>query len=138
MSRLTTTALPVVLCVLCLLSVTNLAGAATADETIKLNDDNPKLLWKMLASSLVILALGGIGLVITKKFLPRILKISSRPGKKVSIAETVYLGSKKAVHLLKVGTEFFLISDTRQGLSLLGKVDSEAMDTVETVGKNTQ
>ena len=132
MSRLHTTAL----CVLCLLSITSLSGATVEDdsgEILTLNDDNPKLLWKMLAASLVILGIGGIGLVITKKFLPRILKISSRPGKKVSVAETFYLGPKKAVHLLKVGTEFFLIADTRQGLSLLGKVAADAIDTVETM-----
>ena len=146
MSRLPTTALPVVLFILCFRSIAGASDAAVedvatepdvspaiADETLTLNNDNPKLLWKMLSASLVILAIGGIGLVITKKFLPRILKISSRSGKKVSVAETFYLGPTKAVHLLKVGMEFFLIADTRQGLSLLGKVAADAIDTVETM-----
>lgn len=125
--------LHVILFILCFLSIAGVSDAAVGEgsaETLELNDDNSSPLWQMLAASVVILALGGIGLVITKKFLPR---MASRGSKKISIAETLHLGPKKAVHLLKVGTEFFLISDTRQGLSLLGKVDAEAMDVVETV-----
>lgn len=132
MSRLPTTTLHVVLFVLCFLSIAGVSDAAVSEgaaETLELNDENSSPLWQMLAASVVILTLGGIGLVITKKFLPR---IASRGSKKISIAETLHLGPKKAVHLLKVGTEFFLIADTRQGMGLLGKVDAKAMETVET------
>lgn len=80
-----------------------------------------RLPYQILAYAVVILALGGVGLLVAKKVLP---KIVSRAGKSVSILETVHLGPKKTLHLLQVGTQRFLVAGSRDQVSLLGEVTS--------------
>lgn len=77
--------------------------------------------YRMLAYTMVILVLAGAGLFVVKRVLP---KISSRPGKSVSVLETVYLGPKKTLHLLQVGSQRFLVAGARDQICLLGEVSS--------------
>jgi len=99
----------------------------TADTGLRLEFDDRNgagtrgALYRMLAYTVVILLLGGTGLFVVKKVLP---KIASRPGKSVSVLETVYLGPKKTLHLLQVGSQRFLVAGSRDQISLLGEVTS--------------
>jgi flagellar biogenesis protein FliO len=77
------------------------------------------LLLKMLAAVIVILVLGGLVIFLIKRVLPRI----SRPtGKNVSILESVYLGPKKAVHLLEADGRRFLVGCSRDEISMLAEL----------------
>jgi hypothetical protein len=76
----------------------------------------------MLAAVIVILVLGGLGLFLVKRVLPRI----GRPtGKNVSILESVYLGPRKAVHLLQADGRRFLVGCSRDEISMLAELTRE-------------
>ena len=77
------------------------------------------LLYKVLAYTLIILVLGAVALVVVKKVLPR---IGPPGGKSISVLETVYLGPKKTLHLLQVGSKKFLVAGSREQITLLGEV----------------
>ena len=65
--------------------------------------DNPgsrEMFSKMMASVLLVLVFGTAAIYISKKFLPKITNLS---GKNIHIVETVYLSSRKAVHLVEIG-----------------------------------
>lgn len=94
-----------------------------------LTDENDKdkgpstrdLLARMLAAMVVILVLGVLAIVVIKRVLPRINRI--RPGgKRVSVAETVYLGPRKSLHLVQVGGRKLLIASTKEQISMLADV----------------
>ena len=95
------------------------AGLAGLDLARDDDSGAARLPYQMLAYTLIILLLGGVGLFLVRKVLPR---IASRAGKSVSVIETVYLGPKKALHLLQVGTQRFLVAGTRDQVALLGEV----------------
>jgi flagellar biogenesis protein FliO len=91
------------------------------------SDEGPTdILMRMLAYVLIILVVGGIGLVVVKRLMPR---LSARTGRKVSLVETVYLGPRKAVHLLEVEGRRFLVGSTKDGVSMLAEV-SPSFSTV--------
>ena len=77
--------------------------------------------WQMMAYMLVFVALGFVAIVVIKKVLPRI-GMAVPTGKRISTLETVYLGPRKTVHLLQVGTRKILLSGSREGLSMLADV----------------
>ncbi len=84
----------------------------------------PNMLWQILASVLVILVLGPVALFFAKRILPR-MRIS--PGKKVSVLETTHIGPRKTLHILQVGSRKLLVTNTREGISLLADV-TDALD----------
>ncbi|KKL51429.1 hypothetical protein LCGC14_2295610, partial [marine sediment metagenome] len=87
-------------------------GTATSRPAIlgQTGADAREMLFRMLGYVVVILVLGGIGLVVVKKVLPR---IAPRAGKRIVVLETVYLGPRKSLHLLEVGSRRFLIAGSR-------------------------
>ena len=80
---------------------------------------------KMMAAVLLVLALGAAAIYVSKKFLP---KITNLPGKKIHIVETVYLGPRKAVHLLKIGNQQLLVGSTSEGITPLADVTDALTD----------
>ena len=80
---------------------------------------------KMMAAVLLVVALGVAAIYASKKLLP---KITNLPGKKVHIVETVYLGPRKAVHLLKIGNQQLLIGSTSEGITALADVTDALTD----------
>jgi flagellar biogenesis protein FliO len=83
------------------------------------SNDRPSVLWQMLAAVLVILVLGGVGLLVIRKLLPR---IAPRGGKRMAVLETIYLEPRKALHLVRVGEQKFLLAGSREGLTVLAEV----------------
>jgi len=79
------------------------------------------LLFKFMVSVLFIVALGAAGIYVSKRFLPKITKLS---GKEIRIAETVHLGPRKAVHLLEIGERRFLIGSTNENITRLADLTS--------------
>ena len=93
-------------------------------------EDAGEMLRRMMAYTLVILVLGGVGLFVVKKVLP---KLGAPQGRNISVLETVYLGPKKSLHLLRVGTQRFLVAGSRDEISMLGEVTSAFPDGHEPV-----
>ncbi len=82
-------------------------------------DDLDGLMWQMLSASLVVLVIGGVALFVIKKLLPRIKYTSNR---RITVLETTYLGSRKAVHLLQVGSVKLLVGSSSEGVVKLDDV----------------
>jgi len=96
------------------------------------------LMWQMLSAALVVLVIGGLALFVVKKLLPRIRYASH---KRISVLETAYLGSRKAVHLLQVGSVKLLVASSPEGVVRLDDVtrafSSEYADIAQRVGAET-
>jgi len=90
--------------------------------------DTSGLMYRMLAYTLIILVLGVIALLVVKKVLPR---ITASAGKRISVLETAYLGPRKTLHLLQVGSQRFLVAGSRDRITLLGEVTGAFADEDE-------
>ncbi|MCH7555838.1 MAG: flagellar biosynthetic protein FliO [Planctomycetes bacterium] len=77
----------------------------------------------MMFSVLFLVVLGVAVIYVSKRFLPKITKLS---GKEIRIAETVHLGPRKAVHLLEIGNRRFLIGSTNESITRLADLTSPA------------
>jgi len=84
-----------------------------------LEDESGGFIWRVLASVLVIIALGAAAFVVLRKLSPR---IGIRRGRELALVETIYVGPKRAVHLLQVGNRRFLLGSQREGVSMLAEV----------------
>jgi len=76
-------------------------------------------MWMMVASVLIVLVLGGVLFFVLKRLLP---KLGVNVNKRVRVLETTYLGPKKAVHLLEVGSQRYLVGSSRERISMLAEV----------------
>ena len=85
------------------------------DDTLKPRE----LFFKMMFAVLLVAALGAAAIYISKKLLPRITNL---PGKKIRIIETVHLGPRRAVHLLKIGNQRLLVGSTNENITKLADV----------------
>lgn len=105
------------------LSINTSAGLFSADpnNTILPAEDigRGELFFKMIQAVLLVAVLGVGAIYFTKKFLP---KITNSPGKKIHIAETVCLGPRKNLHLLKIGDRRLLIGSTSENVTMLADV----------------
>jgi len=77
------------------------------------------LFFRVVLAILLVVVLGAAAIYISKKFLPRIANLA---GKKIHIIETVYLGPRKAVHLLKIGNRQLLIGSTSESITKLADI----------------
>jgi len=80
---------------------------------------NRELFYKMMLSVLLVVGLGVAAVYVSKKLLPRITNLQ---GREMSIVETIHLGPRKAVHLLKIGNRRFLIGSTNENITKLADV----------------
>lgn len=90
--------------------------------------DNPgsrEMFLKMILAVLLVIVLGAAAIYISKKLLP---KLANLPGKEIRIIETVYLGPRKAVHLLKIGNQWLLIGSTNENITQLADVTDALAD----------
>ena len=81
--------------------------------------------FKMMFAVLFVVVLGVAAIYISKKFLPRIANL---PCKKIQVIETVHLGPRKAVHLLKIGHQRFLVGSTSESITKLADVTETLAD----------
>jgi flagellar biosynthetic protein FliO len=89
------------------------------------NLSTKELFFKMMISVLLVVVLGVGAIYISKRFLPRITNLS---GKEVHIVETVHIGPRRAVHLLKIGNRQLLIGSTNESITKLADVTDAWMD----------
>lgn len=86
------------------------------------SDDNSGLgeaYIKMILTILLVVVLGAAAIYLSKKLLPGLSHLS---GKQIRIIETVHLGPRKAVHLLKIGDRQILIGSTNENITKLTDV----------------
>ena len=81
--------------------------------------------YRMMLAVLIVVVLGAAAIYVSKKLLPRITNL---PGKEIRVVETVYLGPRKAVHVLEVGSRRFLIGSTSENVTKLADITSDLAD----------
>lgn len=81
--------------------------------------DTPGLA-KLLISVFVVLVLGIGAIYLSKKVMP---KFTQSTGKRIKVTETVYLGPRKSLHLVKVGKQAFLIGSTNENITKIADVE---------------
>ena len=90
--------------------------------------------WALLASLLVVLVLGVLVFVVVKRLLQR---LGVKVGRRIQVLETSYLGPRKAVHLLQVGSQRFLIGSTRERITMLSEVTLALLDEDDPSAKDS-
>ena len=98
------------------LTFENDSNVATQPDEIPTTSE---LFFKMMLSVLLIVVLGAGAIYVSKKFGSR---ISNLPGKKIHVIETISLGPRKTVHLLKIGNQALLIGSTTESITKLADV----------------
>lgn len=81
-----------------------------------------EFLYRAMGAVLLVLVLGITAIYISKKLLPKITNIS---GKEIRIIETIHLGPRKAVHLIEVCNQRFLIGSTNENIIKLADINSD-------------
>ncbi|UCG07292.1 MAG: flagellar biosynthetic protein FliO [Desulfobacterales bacterium] len=86
-----------------------------------------ELFLKMMVSVLIVVGLGIAAIYASKRLLP---KITSAPGREIHVIETVHLGQRKSLHLLKIANHRILIASTNETITKLADLDDDfaAMD----------
>ena len=89
---------------------------------------NQELFFKTMFMVVLVAVLGVAAVYASKKLLP---KITNLPGKEIHIEETVHLGPRKTVHLLRIGGQRLLIGSTNENITKLADV-TDALTDVHT------
>lgn len=85
------------------------------------NLDAGGLFSKMILMVLLVISLGAAVIYLSKKLLPRL----NLPGKRIQVSETVHLGPRKAIHLIKIGKQTLLIGSTNENITKLADVTDQ-------------
>jgi hypothetical protein len=80
---------------------------------------NGELFLRMMLSVGLVIGLGAAALYLSKRALPRAVHAG---GKEIHILETAYLGPRKAIHLVEVGSQRLLLASTSDSIALLAPV----------------
>ncbi len=72
--------------------------------------------FKMMLMILLVIILGAAAIYLSRKLLPRFTQLS---GKRVRVVETVHLGPRKTLHLLRIGNRQLLIGSTNENITRL-------------------
>ena len=104
------------------------------DKPVSLNDNQPRftvgsnsnietggLFLRMMLMVLLVVALGIAAVYLSKRLLPRL----NLPGKRIQVSETVHLGPRKAIHLIKIGKQTLLIGSTNENITKLADVTDQ-------------
>jgi len=81
--------------------------------------------FRVVLAVLFVVALGVGAIYASKKLLPRIANL---PGKQIRVVETVYLGPRKAVHVIEIGDRRLLIGSTNENIRKLADITGELPD----------
>lgn len=82
----------------------------------------------LVRAVLFVVVLAVVAVYASKKLLP---KITNLPGKEVRVIETVYLGPRRAVHVLEVGNRRFLVGSTNENITKLADITGDLTDLSE-------
>jgi flagellar biogenesis protein FliO len=96
-------------------------GSSDTNQTAVPNTklSSHELFFKMMFMVLLVIALGVAVMYISKRILP---KFTHLPAKRIRIIETVHIGPRKAVHLLKVDSHVILIGSTNENITKLSDI----------------
>lgn len=75
--------------------------------------------FRMMLMVLLVVILGAAAIYLSRKLLPRFTQLS---GKRVRVVETVHLGPRKTLHLLRIGNQQLLIGSTNENITRLADV----------------
>jgi len=78
-----------------------------------------EMFFKLMLSVVLVGVLGAAAIYASRKLLPRITNLR---GKKIRVVETAYLGPRKAVHIVEIGNQRFLIGSTNENVTKLADV----------------
>jgi flagellar biosynthetic protein FliO len=82
---------------------------------------------KMTLAVLMVIVLGGAVIYLSRKILPG---LSNMSGKNIKVVETVHLGPRKSVHLLKIGNQQILVGSTNENITKLADISDLATDQI--------
>jgi flagellar biogenesis protein FliO len=80
---------------------------------------------RMMLCILLVAGLGAGMLYVSRKVLP---KVTNTPGKEIHVRETAYLGPRKALHLVEVGSHKLLIGSTNDSITALADLTDAWLD----------
>jgi len=86
------------------------------------NFDTGGSLSRMILMVLLVVFFGIAAIYLSKKLLPRFSRL---PGKRIQVCETVHLGPRKAIHLIKIGKQTLLIGSTNENITKLADVTGQ-------------
>ena len=95
------------------------------------NSATQELFLKTMLAVLLVIVIGVAAIVTCRKLLPKIAQggaldwfstAFSGTDKKIHILETTHLGPKKAVHLIEIGNQQFLVGSTNESITMLADV----------------
>ncbi len=89
------------------------------------NLDAGGLFFKMILMVLLVFVLGAAAIYLSKKLLPRFSRL---PGKRIQVFETVHLGPRKAIHLIKIDKQTLLIGSTNENITKLADVIDQSSE----------
>ena len=93
------------------------------------SSDNPvtgELFLRTMLTVLLVVFLGIAAYYLSKKLLPRFTRLS---GKRIAVLETVHLGPRKSLHLVKIGNQEFLIGSTNEKITKLADITDAFSET---------
>jgi flagellar biogenesis protein FliO len=93
-----------------------------------------ELFARMMLSVAIVAVLGLGALYLSKRVLP---KVANASGKEVCIRETVYLGPRKALHLVEVGRHKLLIGSTNESITALAHLTDGWIDLPKQQAEDT-
>jgi len=82
--------------------------------------------WRMMLAVLLVLALGIAAYYVSKKLGGKIINL---PNRQIKLVETLYLGSRKALHLIKAGDKSIIIGTTPTTITRIAELDSNISDS---------
>jgi flagellar biosynthetic protein FliO len=83
-----------------------------------------ELFFKMALAVFIVIVLGIAAVYFSRKLLP---KIARMPGKEIKVIETVHLGQRKSLHLIKVADHRILIASTNETITKLADLTDEKL-----------
>lgn len=81
--------------------------------------------FRMILMVLLVVVLGAAAIYLSRKLLPRLTQLS---GKRIRVVETVHLGPRKTVYLLKIGSQQLLIGSTNENITKLADITDESSE----------
>jgi flagellar biosynthetic protein FliO len=81
-----------------------------------------ELFYRAIFAVVVVIVLAVAAVYVSKKLLPKITKI---PGREIHVVETIYIGQRKALHLVEAGNRRLLIGSTNENITKLADITDE-------------
>ena len=89
------------------------------------NLDSGGLFFKMIFMVLLVVVFGVAAIYLSKRLLPRFTRL---PGKRIQVCETIHLGPRKAIHLIKIDKQTLLIGSTNENITKLANVAGQSSE----------